>query len=113
MERDLQEVQALMCTILEDKEIDEECIRLKEEDRDSHQGPDLSTGNDAICLRFYRMTRVTFGVISSPFLAICTTQEHARRCKETFPEVSDEILRNTHVDDFASGKDGVYEALEL
>ena len=58
------------------------------------------------------MTRVTFGVISSPFLAICTTQEHARRCKETFPEASDEILRNTYVD-FASGKDTVREAVRL
>ena len=59
------------------------------------------------------MTRVTFGVICSPFLAICTTQEHARICKETFPEASDEILRNTYVDDFVSGKDEVYEALKL
>ena len=59
------------------------------------------------------MTRVTFGVISSPFLAICTTQEHARRCKETFPEASDEILRNTYLDDFTSGKDAVREAVRL
>ena len=59
------------------------------------------------------MTRVTSGVISNPFLAICTTQEHARRYKETFPEASYEILRNTYVDDFASMKDTVREAVRL
>ncbi|XP_073231674.1 uncharacterized protein [Porites lutea] len=77
-------------------------IGLKEEDRDSHRflWRDLDP-------------RVTFGVISSPFLAIFTTLEHARRCKETFPEASDEILRNTYVDDFASGKDTVREAVRL
>ena len=63
--------------------------------------------------KIYRMTRVTFGVISSPFLAICATQEHARRCKETFPEASDEIPRNTYVDDFASGRDTVREVVRL
>ena len=88
-------------------------IGLKEEDRDSHRyllrhlDPDVTP----ILSFIYRMTRVTFGVISSPFLAICTTQKHARRCQETFPEASDEILRNTSVDDFASGKDTEREAV--
>ena len=60
------------------------------------------------------MTTVKFGVVCSPFLAICTTQEHARKCKETFPEAySHEILGNTYVDDFASGKDEMHEALRL
>ena len=83
-----------------------------EEDRDSHRylWRDLDTNSTP---KIYRMTRVTFGVICSPFLAICTTQKHARRCKETFPEASEEILRNTYVDDFASGKDEVHEALRL
>ena len=87
-------------------------IRLKEEDMDSHRylWRDLDIDSTP---KIYRMTRVTFGVICSPFLAICTTQEHARRCKQTFPEASEEILRNTYVDDFASGKDEVHEALRL
>lgn len=82
---------------------------MKEVDKDSHLylWRDLDTDSSP---KIYRMTRVTFGVISSPFLAICTTQGHARRSKETFPEASDEILRNTYVDDFASGK---AEALKL
>ena len=87
-------------------------IRLKEEDRDSHRylWRDL---DPKATPKIYRMTRVTFGVVSSPFLAIGTIQEHVRRCKETFPVASSEILRNTYVDDFASGRDNVQETLKL
>ena len=63
--------------------------------------------------KIYRMTRVTFGVVSSPFLAIGTIQEHVRRCKETFPVASSEILRSTYVHDFASGRDNMQETLKL
>ena len=87
-------------------------IRLKEEDRDSHRylWRDL---DPKATPKIYRMTRVTFGVVSSPFLAIGTIQEHVRRCKETFPVASSEILRNTYVDDFTSGRDNVQETLKL
>ena len=87
-------------------------IRLKEEDRDSHRylWRDL---NPKATPKIYRMTRVTFGVVSSPFLAIGTIQEHVKMCKETFPVASSEILRNTYVDDFASGRDNVLETLRL
>ena len=79
-------------------------IRLKEEDRDSHRylWRDL---DPKATPKIYRMTRVTFGVVSSPFLAIGTIQEHVKMCKETFPVASSEILRNIYVDDFASGRD--------
>ena len=87
-------------------------IGLKEEDRDSHRFLRRDLDPDATP-KIYRMTRVTFGVISSPFLAICTTQEHERICKETFPEASYEIMRNTYVDDFVSGKDTVREVVRL
>ena len=69
-------------------------IGLKEEDRDSHRYLWRNLDPDATP-KIYRMTRVTFGVISSPFLAICTTQEHARKCKETFPEVKELFFLNS------------------
>ena len=69
-------------------------IGLKEEDRDSHRFLWRDLDPDATP-KIYRMTRVTFGVISSPFLAICTTQEHARKCKETFPEVKELFFLNS------------------
>ena len=57
-------------------------ICLREEDRNSHRflWRDLDTEASP---KIYRMTRVTFGIVCSPFLAICSTQEHARKCKET------------------------------
>lgn len=80
-------------------------ICLRERDRDSyrHLSRDLDTEATP---KIYLMTRVTFGVISSPLFAISTFQEHARKCKAAFPEASDQILRNTNVDGFTSGKDG-------
>ena len=75
-------------------------IQLKEEDRDSH--PYLWRDLDPKAKpKIYRMTRVKFGVVSSPFLTIGTIQEHVKMCKETFPVALSEILRNTYVDDFA------------
>jgi hypothetical protein len=44
---------------------------------------------------------------------ICTTQKHVQRNKELYPEVCDEILKNTYVDDFAFCRDEVNEAREL
>ncbi|KAK3728254.1 hypothetical protein QZH41_006729 [Actinostola sp. cb2023] len=63
--------------------------------------------------KVYRMTRVTFGVIASPFLAVCTTQEHARKHKESFPQASDEILKNTYVDDLATGMPALNDPLDF
>ena len=87
-------------------------IRLRERDRNSHRHLSRDLDPEATP-KIYRMTRVTFRVISSPLLAIYTTYENARKCKEAFPEASDEILRNSCVDGLASGKDGVYEAIKL
>ena len=73
-------------------------IWLREEDRDSH------------C---YLWRDLDPKATPSPFLAIRTIQEHVKMCKETFPVASSEILRNTYVDDFASGRDNVPETLRL
>ena len=87
-------------------------ISLREQDRDSHRYLWRDLDLEA-APKVYRMTRVTFRVIASPFLAICTTQEHVQRNKELYPEVCDEILKNTYVDDFAFCRDEVNEAREL
>ena len=54
-----------------------------------------------------------FGIIASPFLAICTTQEHVQRNKEQYPEACEGIIKNTYADDFAFCRDDVNEAVEL
>ena len=50
--------------------------------------------------KVYKMTRVTFGIIASPFMAICTTQEHARQHQEPFPQ----ILQNIYLYELATGQ---------
>lgn len=59
-------------------------ILLKEEDRDSDRylWRDL---DPKVTPKIYIMARVTFGVVSSPFLVIGTIQERVKRCEETFP----------------------------
>ena len=49
--------------------------------------------------KVYRMQRLTFGVNSSPFLAIATVHNHAKTYAETFPYAAREILQNMYVDD--------------
>ena len=83
---------------------------LREQDRDSHRylWRDFDREADP---KIYRMCRVTFGIIASAFLAICTRQEHVQRNKEHYPEASEEIMKN--VDDFAFCRDEVHKAVEL
>ena len=87
-------------------------IGLRKQDRDSHRYLWRDLDVEA-APKVYRMTRVTFGVIASPFLAICTTQEHVQRNNELYPEACDEILKNTYVHDFAFCRDEVNEARHL
>lgn len=87
-------------------------IVLKDTDRDSHHYLWRDLDLEATP-KVYRMTRVTFGIISSPFMAICTKREHARLHLDAFPNSSAEILRNTYVDDLVTGTVEVHEAIQL
>jgi len=57
--------------------------------------------------------RLTFGVNSSPFLAIATVNAHVRKYAETFPDATREILDNMYVDDCLRGADTDNSALKL
>ena len=87
-------------------------IGLREQDRDSHRylWRDLDLDADP---KIYRTSRVTFGIVASPFLAICTIQEHVQRNKEQYPEACEEIIKNTYVNDFAFCQDELNKAVEL
>ena len=80
-------------------------IGLREQDCDSHWylWRDLDLDADP---KIYRMSRVTFGIVASPFLAICTIQEQ-------YPEACEEIIKNRYLDDFAFGRDELNKAVEL
>ena len=64
-------------------------------------------------LQDYRMTRVTFGISSSPFLAIRTLHQIAEDHGGDYPAAKDHIPHSFYVDDFLAGADSEEEALQL
>ena len=64
-------------------------------------------------LKDYRMTRVTFGVSCSPYLAIRTLQQTARDHGHDHPEAAHHIMDSFYVDDLLAGADTEEEAIHL
>ncbi|KAL9982837.1 hypothetical protein ACROYT_G004946 [Oculina patagonica] len=87
-------------------------IKLAPNDQDVHRylWRDLRTDEVA---NVYRMRRLTFGVNSSPFLAIATVHAHANKYAEIFPNAVREILHNIYVDDCLTGADTDNSAMKL
>ena len=87
-------------------------IKLSPKDQDVHRylWRDLKTDEAP---KVYRMLRLTFGVNSSPFLAIATVNAHVNQYAETFPDAIREILNNTYVDDCLTGADTDNSTLKL
>ena len=86
-------------------------VKLAPEDQDVHRylwrWRDLQINEPP---KVYRMQRLTFGVNSSPFLAIATVHNHAEKYAETFPDAAREILQNMYVDDCLTGAETDYSA---
>ncbi|XP_054284249.1 uncharacterized protein LOC129001099 [Macrosteles quadrilineatus] len=61
----------------------------------------------------YKLTRVTFGVNSSPYLAIRTLHQLAEDEGKDFPEAANVLRTQTYVDDIVTGADTVDEAKNL
>ena len=87
-------------------------IKLAEKDRDVHRYVWRDMQIDGFPT-IYRMTRVAFGVNSSPFLAICTVQNHAERFMLEFPEAVKRVMDDMYVDDCLTGADDKEEAVNL
>ena len=87
-------------------------VKLAPKDRDVHRylWRDLRSDETP---KVYRMQRLTFGVNSSPFLAIATVHAHVKRYAETFSCAVREILDNMYVDDCLTGADTDSSALKL
>ena len=83
-------------------------VKLAETDRDLHR---FLSPKDVI--QDYRMTRVTFGVSASPYLAVRTLQQTAADHGKDHPTASNHILKSFYVDDLLAGAQMVEEALEL
>ncbi|KAK3704222.1 hypothetical protein QZH41_007842 [Actinostola sp. cb2023] len=63
--------------------------------------------------RVYRMTRLTFGINCSPFLAIATIHAHATGYIEMLPRAAKELLNNMYVDDCLTGAETDEAAITL
>ena len=61
----------------------------------------------------FKMTRLTFGINSSPFLAIAIAQSHAQESKENFPEASEAVENDMYVADVLTGAENESNALTL
>ena len=87
-------------------------IKLAKEDQDVHRylWRDMKSN---IAPRIFKMTRLTFGINSSPFLAIGTAQHHAKESTETFPEASEAVVNDMYVDDVLTGAENESNALTL
>ncbi len=60
-----------------------------------------------------RMSRVTFGVASSPFLATQSIRYLAEKYKSTHPNAANAVLNQFYVDDFVAGAHSAQEAISL
>ena len=61
----------------------------------------------------YRMTRVTFGVASSPFVAVKALQQTAHDFGDLFPLAKPPVFSSFYVDDCLAGADSIQEDLDL
>ena len=61
----------------------------------------------------FRMTRLPFGLTSSPFQAIFTVQQQAQSVQALHPEASQRVLQDTYVDDIATGANTISKATSI
>lgn len=64
-------------------------------------------------LSMYEMTRVVFGMASSPFLATRCIKQLALDCRESNPKISNIIDNGFYVDDFLSGGSTIEEVIHI
>ncbi|GFQ84751.1 uncharacterized protein TNCT_690321 [Trichonephila clavata] len=74
---------------------------------DENPGIDLENKRPEI----FRMTRVLFGVKSSPFLLAATIKHHLKKYADIFPDTFNHLNQSLYVDDFLCGHVSVQEAL--
>ena len=86
-------------------------VELDKEARDVHRF--LWRPDKYQAVQDYRMTRVTFGISASPYLAVRTLQQTAIDHGSKFPEATKHILSSFYVDDLIAGAATEEEASRL
>ena len=86
-------------------------VHLKHEDRDLHRFLWRENPNDP--LTDFCMTRVTFGVRSSPYLSIRTLQQVAHDFGHLYPVAHPLLLNSFYVDDLLTGADTIEQSQSI
>ena len=86
-------------------------VSLSAADKDLHRFLWRAHPDDTIT--DYRMTRVTFGVSASPYLAVRTLQQTAKDHGDGYPTASEHIHTSFYVDDLLAGANTPEEAIAL
>ena len=86
-------------------------VELAPEDRDLHRFIWKPTPEEPI--QDYWMTRVTFGVSASPYLAIRTLQQTARDHGTEHPVATSHVMKSFYVDDLLAGAETEEKAVDL
>ncbi|GFQ92086.1 reverse transcriptase domain-containing protein [Trichonephila clavata] len=89
-------------------------IELHEQDRDVVRffWTENLNDYDPKNLQVYRLTRVLFGLTSSPFMLAATIRYHLKKYKDKFPDTAKIVESSLYVDDFISGQENVDKALQ-
>lgn len=64
-------------------------------------------------MMWLNLTRVVFGVMSSPFLLNSTIRHHLKKYTSTHPELVKRMLESIYVDDVVSGAETEEEAFTM
>lgn len=86
-------------------------VELDSEDKDLHRFVWRSAHTDK--LKDYRMTRLTFGVRASSFIANMSLKQNALDFEDEFPLASKVVQESCYVDDCLTGADNVEAAISL
>ena len=86
-------------------------VLLAEGDKDLHRF--LWRDDPKERLKDYRMTRLTFGVSASSFIANMCVKQNAIDFRVQYPRAAGQVEKSFYVDDYLGGADSVQEAVEL
>ncbi len=86
-------------------------ILLSESDKDLHRF--VWRGDPKAPLEDFRMTRITFGVSASSFIANMCLKQNAFEYALEYPKAARVVERSFYVDDCLTGSDSIQGAIEL
>lgn len=87
--------------------------QVKTDNRDNDFQRILWRENPKLEMKHYKLTRVTFGTASAPYLAVKALQQVAHDDGADYPMAAERTLKDFYVDDFLSGCESVKQGYEI